>query len=90
MLTGLPWELFTAVCACELGHAWLHLKRDSLLVTGTEREFCTSLGSRWLQSLGTPASEVWARILQESRNDPFSTGPRTGQDLSGRGYNQTT
>jgi hypothetical protein len=76
VLSGLPWELFSAVCACELGHAWLHLKRDMVLTAEAEGDFCKSMGRRWLQSLGTSSAEVWIKILHESQADQFSLGPR--------------
>jgi hypothetical protein len=76
ILHGLPWELFTAVCACELGHAWLHMKKNSMLTAEAEQDFCKSLSSRWLDSLGTPTSEVWVKILRETQSNPYSMGPR--------------
>jgi hypothetical protein len=78
ILNGLPWELFTAVCACELGQAWLHMKRDIPLTTGAEWDFCKSLGCRWLESLGTSTADAWVKILQESRAGQYSMGPRAG------------
>jgi hypothetical protein len=74
ILNGLPWELFTAISACELGHAWLHMKKDHMLISASEQDFCKSLGRRWLESLGTPTSEVWANLLQESGAHQYSKG----------------
>jgi hypothetical protein len=74
ILNGLPWELFTAISACELGHAWLHMKKDHMLISESEQDFCKSLGRRWLESLGTPTSEVWANLLQESGAHQYSKG----------------
>jgi hypothetical protein len=74
ILHGLPRELFTAVSAHELGHAWLCLNNIQIHVHEIEEGFCELLGYLWLESLGTPTSRIWMKGMLENQNTTYSSG----------------
>lgn len=75
-LKGLPEELFCAVIAHELGHAWLRMSKVDSLSQLDEEGFCEMLSFLWLSEEDSQARRFYADRIAENDDPIYGAGFR--------------